>query len=114
MATKKSDLTEVYKYKGEGKLITDKPSKPLKKKAETKKDEPKKIEEDVSIIQDFSNKNQFNNLVMEGLPFILKYNGIIIFDSERDKIDLLNFQDNYFTIKGIINNYDGLSFKFKR
>lgn len=137
MAKKKVNTDNVesvngsYKYEGEGELIKDKPSTPLekkpvaKKKTATKKKSTKtknittteNVEEKVvekNIVKIPTNKEIYNNLVNEGLPFILKSNGAIIFDSDKDNVMSLNFQNDDFFLNGITRSYDNTSFKFKK
>lgn len=151
--TKKTEkLNASVEYKGEGELITDRPSEPLVfvcekcgkeyktkrgydnhiKKCvmfedvvieevieEVKEEVKEEIKEEIKEVNKpniflQSNKTLFNNLVLENKPFILKYFGSIIFDSDKDSLDLLDFQENTFSIKNVTNTYDGLSFKFKK
>ena len=122
--TKKTEkLNAEVKYEGEGELITDKPSEPLKKKTTrkttnrkkttTKKAPVKKVEPKVEKVEPKTNKELFNEMIMENESFIIKYKGEIIFDSDKDDLNKLSFQNNNFSINGIVNTYDGLSIKFK-
>jgi hypothetical protein len=124
------NLIEKYQYKGEGDLIIDRPDTPLKlneekhkeeKKIDRKKRKPQVIEKQETVEnnikveqKNLSNRELFNNLILDGNSFILKYKGNIIFDLDRDKLKDLDFQENGFYFYGVIYSYDGLSFKFKK
>ena len=53
-------------------------------------------------------------MLKENKPFFLKLNGNVVFDSEKNDIMLLCFEDNYFRIGLEKHSYDGLNFKFKK
>jgi len=122
------NLNEVYQHKNDGELFKDKPSEPLKtnapyKKSKKKEDKKEEVVEEVkSIIENksvpkikiLSERERFNGLVLDGRPFFLKYHGNIIFDSERNKINELDFQEDGYFLFGKKMPYDGLSFKFKK
>jgi len=103
-------LIEKYEYKGEGELMVDRPPVPLEEinqeiipiKVIEKQPEP------------VSNKNTFNKLILTKSPFILKHNNVIIFDSQKDRILDISFQDEYFIVKNKTYVYGGLSFKNKK
>lgn len=107
MATKKqkdekANLTENYKYKGKGKMISDiSSSQPL---------ETFNVNESTIM----SKKDTFSALLKENKPFILKMNGSIIFDSDINDVMLLSFEEDYFRIGYEKHTYEGLNFKFKK
>jgi len=108
---KLENLNDANKYKGKGKLIQDMPSQPL---IVEKLLEPTPVPAPVKVV---SNKEMYYKMVMEGLNFILKYNGSIIYDSEGKLSKVLKdlaFENNGFTLYGKPYSYDGLSFQYKR
>lgn len=148
MYDKEKRANEIYKYKGEGKPIQDKPStplnqndleeiknlikkdKPLFNKPEKPKPEPKpepepeivkeKSPEPLKIVEESNTsseeKEMFMDLMKEGRPYILKYNGNVVIDSEatRLKYSEINFQKDYLIIRGNVYLYANLGFKFKK
>lgn len=100
---KAEKINAAYKYEGEGELIMDRPSEPLNKMDNI---------EEVVVIE--SKKSIYTKLSLLNESFILKYMGDIIFDSDIDKIDKLEFQDDIVFCKGLTINYSGLSLKFKK
>lgn len=103
-------LIEKYEYKGEGELMVDRPSVPL----EEIKQEIIPIKVIEKQPEPVSNKNTFNKLILTKSPFILKHNNVIIFDSQKDRILDISFQDEYFIVKNKTYTYGGLSFKNKK
>lgn len=103
-------LIEKYEYKGEGELMVDRPSVPL----EEIKQEIIPIKVIEKQPEPVSNKNTFNKLILTKSPFILKHNNVIIFDSQKDRILDISFQDEYFIVKNKSYVYGGLSFKNKK
>ena len=59
-------------------------------------------------------KELFTELVVNGQPFVIKFKGTVIFDSDRDEIQSLDFQNIGLNFLGNITPYDGLSLKFKK
>jgi len=121
MAKKQKDkvenLTEQYKYKGEGELIKDKPSKPLKKvKKPTPKPKEVVVEKKIAVESkpQPTRKDIYVSMLKENRPFVLKMNGSVIFDSEVNDIMKLCFEENYFAIGHEKHSYAGLNFKFKK
>jgi len=116
---KKEELTENYQYNGDGELIMDRPSEPLvvdesaiENEAETTQVKDAEPVDKQDYIED--NKTFFNKLVYSGHPFYINYMGEIIFDSDKDRLSDLYFDDFNFHCKGATNTYGGLSFKFKK
>ena len=101
-------LIEKYNYKGEGELMVDRPSEPLE---EVKTIIPITV---IKKPEPVSNKNTFNKLILTKTPFILKHNNVIIFDSQKDKIMDISFQEEYFILRNKTFLYGGLSFKNKK
>lgn len=117
---KAGKLTEDYQYKGDGKLMLDiSASEPLKKsKSKTKKEKVENIEKTEVVEKKIekipSRKDVYISMLKENKPFFLKLNGNVVFDSEKNDIMLLCFEDNYFRIGLEKHSYDGLNFKFKK
>ncbi|NPV12778.1 MAG: hypothetical protein HPY57_13405 [Ignavibacteria bacterium] len=119
---KSEKLTEKYKYKGEGKMMSDiSTSEPLNKNNKsTKNKKDEKVEKKVEKMVETPNqklpskKEIYTSMLKENKPFILKINGSIVFDSEVSDIMLLCFEENYFRIGVEKHTYDGLNFKFKK
>jgi len=59
-------------------------------------------------------KDMYEQMVTEDKPFILKLNGVIIFDSDKDNIMKLSFSENHFRIGTEMFPYLGLNFKYKK
>ena len=132
MAKKKKEediksLNASVKYEGEGELISDISSrKPLQKKEikkkkakkSTKKAEKTKLKESVDIEKiektEKTEKDILNELLQSDTYFYLKYGGIIIYDSIKNKESVIFVQNNGFNIDGINYIYSGLSIKFKK
>ena len=53
-------------------------------------------------------------MVEENRPFILKFNGAVVFDSDVNNILQLGFDDTYFRIGLNEYSYQGLNFRFKK
>jgi uncharacterized C2H2 Zn-finger protein len=64
-------------------------------------------------IKSLSFKERYESMINDG-PFILKMNGSVIFDSEKDDIMSLSFSDDYFRINKVKFPYMGINFKFKK
>lgn len=116
---KVENLTEQYKYKGDGELISDKPSKPLKQVKKSTKPKIENIENTENIEKEVKSeqptrKNIYIDMLKENRSFILKMNGTIIFDSDANDIMKLCFEENYFVIGHEKHSYAGLNFKFKK
>jgi hypothetical protein len=132
------NLNDAYKYNGDGELMSDISSKPLKK---TKKPVKKPVEkvsvkdiENVTVENIIENVIENNNIevftvietkvisqksilesmVSENRPFIIKLDGNIIFDSDNQSVMSLSFNDEYFRLNGIKYTYEGFNFKFKK
>jgi len=105
---KTENINAAYKYEGDGKLIMDRPSKPL-----IKTNTIKEVETVIESVTE-SKKILYTKLTTLNEPFILKYMGDIIFDSSVDNIDKLEFQDDIVFCKGLTIKYSGLSLKFKK
>jgi hypothetical protein len=115
------NLTEQYQYKGDGVLISDiSASEPLKRKKTKKVEENKEeIKVETPLVEEYINieptqKDIYVSMIQENIPFTLKINGTLIFDSENNNIMLLSFEDTYFLYNGNSFPYEGLNFKFKK
>ena len=118
------NLTEEYKYSGDGKLMNDISSSEPLEKSENKKKKNKKIEvelkeespkiEKIIETKEPTMKDVYIDMVKENKPFILKVNGTVIFDSEQKSIMILSFQDDCFYVGTDKHTYTGLNFKFKK
>ena len=112
-----NNLTEQYKYKGDGVLISDiSASEPLKRKKVKKVEEIKEenIQVEEYINYEPTQKDIYVSIIQENIPFTLKIKGTLIFDSENNNIMLLSFEDTYFIYNGNSFPYEGLNFKFKK
>lgn len=116
---KKTTTKKVVKKAPVKKTTTKKtPAKKTTTKKTTKKvvkKVVKKVEkvEPVAIVESVpNNKALYNNMRLEG-SFILKYNGTVVYDSDKSSA-ILDFQDKYFTLNGRMFKYNGLNFKFKK
>ena len=108
--TSDKPLNAEYKYdakEGE-KLITDKPSKPLKKvKQEVKKKENIQMQKPSTPIK--TNGQIYEAFIKELKDFKLVYNGDTIFDSTLSKNNTtLKFEADYFVLFGKKYSYNGL------
>ena len=111
MAKKQKDkvetITEQYKYKGDGELMSDiSASKPLKNKKES-------IIE-TKIIKEPTQKDIYISMINENRAFTIKINGALVFDSQISNVMLLSFYDTYFRVGTQQYPYEGLNFKFKK
>jgi len=68
----------------------------------------------VEVKQEPTQKDIYISMIMENRPFILKLNGTIIFDSEKENVMLLSFEDTHFRIGTNKYTYEGFNFKFKK
>lgn len=85
-------VVEKYQYKGEGELIMDKPSIPLKPK---------------------TNKQLYESYIRELVNFSLSVNNEVLYDStlDRKKEIKIRFEDDYFILYGKKYSYNGLKIK---
>lgn len=85
-------IVEKYQYKGEGELIMDKPSIPLKPK---------------------TNKQLYESYIRELVNFSLSVNNEVLYDStlDRKKEIKIRFEDDYFILYGKKYSYNGLKIK---
>ena len=103
-----NNLTEQYKYKGDGVLISDiSASEPLKRKKVKKVEEIKEenIQVEEYINYEPTQKDIYVSMIQENIPFTLKIKGTLIFDSENNNIMLLSFEGVVF----IVNYHFGSS-----
>ena len=124
MAKKKKDkiesLNAVVSYDGGGELMSDissvEPLKTVKKKIKkTKKETSKKVVEKITEAKkEKTQKEIYNNILLSGDYFYLKYGGVIVYDSEKDKDKRLIFKNNGFIIDAEDFLYQGLVIKFKK
>jgi len=116
MPKKKDMINEVYTIKTNAELYNDiSSSSPLKKRKEKTQE---KIGESLvveNIVEkEPTQKEIYQNMVLENIPFVLKINSNIIFDSEKQNIMNLYFEDNCFRLGFDVYPYDGLNFKYKK
>ena len=111
-------MTEKYTYTGEGKLLTDISSpKPLKKskKKETISEEIKTEEVKTILVEEVKTQKEiYLSLIGENKPFVIKISGNVVFDSEKDNLMNLIFEEDYFRISLQKFIYQGVNFKFKK
>jgi len=121
----KESLNASITYEGDGELISDiSSSQPLKntKKKTTKKTTKKTSKEkaikpivkEVEIIREKTQKEIYNDILISGEDFVMKYCGSIIYDSNKDKNKILVFNNNGFILEKDEFLYSGLSIKFKK
>lgn len=121
-------LNAKVEYTGEGELISDiSTTKPLKKatkkatkptKKATKKT-TKKAEKVINIKKQVTKPTLkdheiFQNILDKGEYFYMIHKGIEIYDSIKNKNNLLIFNEDYFILNNEIISYNGLSIKFKK
>lgn len=106
---KEKSLNAEYKYEAkEGeKLITDKPSKPLKNEVKEVKKDNKEMQKPSAPVK--TNGQIYEAFVKELKEFKLVYNGDVIFDSTLSKNNSpLKFEADYFVLFGKKYSYNGL------
>ena len=132
MSENLENLNDGYTYKEDSEILNDvSASQPLenevkeqKKVVIKKKKEVKVVEEIIEIIHEepievvkhveITEKQIYINMVEENRPFILKFNGAVVFDSDVNNILQLGFDDTYFRIGLNEYSYQGLNFRFKK
>lgn len=128
------NINSTYKYNGVGELITDISNYQLNKeyvcnncgkKYKTEKGYEKHIKkcfvdnvpkDDIKkeIIKEYTHKEKYSMMINENAAFILKLNGVIIFDSDINDVMLLSFEEDHFRINKEKFTYVGLNFKYKK
>lgn len=97
-----------------------KPKQEVKSKTQsTKKEEElfniaQEIQKKIKEMKVLSDKEIYESYVSEGRPYLIYYNGRLVFDSTLSEKKNLKFLEEGFQIHGRIYNYTGIRFKFKK
>ena len=126
MAEKQTEkLNASVSYDGEGELlidISDKQLKPLKKTNKKTKKSVKKVTKKVTkkvveILKENKEKSEkeiYEEILNSGDFFMIIYNNITIYDSEKNKDKVIAFQDDVLILNNETIPYIGLKIKFKK